>query len=201
MGDEQPKAATPAPAAAPAPAAPSQGQPSGKKSNAGLIIAIVLIVLVVLGAVGYFTSRYLAKKAGEKLTETILEGATGTDVDIDSSGDGATVNSNSGSISSGSKAKWPTTMPATVPEFTYGTITYSQNSSDESYKSWNVIYESVVSGAFEKYKAALLAKGWVEDSNMSVNDMQSISLSNDIYQCTFSVNTTESTASLIVSTK
>lgn len=196
MGDAQQQ-----PAAAPAPAAPSQSQPSGKKSSAGLIIAIVLIVLVVLGVAGYFTSRFLAKKAGEKLTETILEGATGTDVDIDSSGDGATVNSNSGSVSSGSKAKWPTTMPTTVPEFTYGTITYSQNSAEESYKIWNVSYESVQSGAFEKYKAALLAKGWTEDSNMSFNDMESISLSNDIYQCMFSVNTTENTATITVSTK
>ena len=60
----------PTPPLAPQPNQPAQApKPSPKKSNTGLIVALVLVgLIVVLGGGGYFGYRYLARKVNSAIT-------------------------------------------------------------------------------------------------------------------------------------
>ena len=153
MSDEQ----TPAPAVAPAPA---------KKNNAAVIIIIVVGVLVVLSVGGYFISRYIARKAGEKISEGILGAATGGKVDVNSSTGGVSVNTGDGSTSIGGNVKWPSDMPSDVPELKTGTLTIS--STDKTNKSWMVTASDITQSEFNDYKSLVEAAGWTSSSSTSM---------------------------------
>lgn len=56
-----------------------------------------------------------------------------------------------------SSAQWPSKMPTDVPQFTYGTITGSNN---DVMGSIQATYKNVPADAFKKYQADLKAAGW-----------------------------------------
>lgn len=147
-----------APASAPAPQASAPAPSKKNKSNSTLIIVIV-VILVMLGLGGYLVKKFVLNKIAEKSAEKILESATGSKVDIDGE-NGVTVKNGDGQISTGSKAEWPKTMPSSVPEFKYGTISYSTSTDTETYKGWSVTYSEVSDGATDKYSKNLTDKGW-----------------------------------------
>ena len=54
----------------PTPQTPPKTEPQPKKSNTGIIVAIVIVVLLLLGVGGYFGVRYVLKKYINKSTST-----------------------------------------------------------------------------------------------------------------------------------
>ncbi|MEI6144654.1 MAG: hypothetical protein WCP91_03605 [Candidatus Berkelbacteria bacterium] len=152
---EDEKVATPAPA----PAAPA------KKSNATTIIIIVVVALVVLGVGGTLISRWVARKAADKITSGILSSATGSNVSVNSDSGTTSVSNGSGTTSVGSNVKWPTDMPASVPKLTVGTLTMS--TSDKTSNSWSVLASDISQAQFDTYKASVVSAGWTNTATTS----------------------------------
>lgn len=189
-------------APAPAPAAPVPASTGGGGKSSNKVIIIIVVIVVVLGIIGYAAQRYFAKRLAEKTAESIISNATGGKVSVDSSGNGGvTINSNGSTLSTGSKSTWPATMPASVPEFTYGTISSSSTSSDVTYKSWSVTFESATTDAFTKYAAAVVAKGWSQTYSADGDGVSTRFYDTADYTMTFSVDTVNKTASVSVTAK
>lgn len=95
------------------------------------IIIIVVVVLATLSIGGYLVSRFLLKKVAEQITESLIEGATGGKVDIDSEAEGEdiSIETKNGLYLMTSDNEWPSDMPSSVPEFSYGKIKASSKSS------------------------------------------------------------------------
>ena len=198
---EESKAA-PAPVApAPAQSAPASTSSGGKGGGSKLIIIIVIIV-VVLGAAGYFARNYLVKKAAEKTAESILSTATGGKVSVDSSDNGGvTINSNGSTLSTGSKSSWPATMPTSVPEFKYGTISSSSTSNDSTYKAWSAGYTDITSDALTKYDTQLLANSWTQTYSADADTNSTRMYDSTSYSLSVIVDSAGKTATISVTAK
>lgn len=159
----------------------------------------IVIAVVILSAIGYVAQGFFARKFAEKTIESVYENATGGDVDVDSSGDGGvSINSGDDTIATGSKASWPTTMPSSVPEFSYGTIAYNSTTDNEDYKSWSVTYSAVSAGADSKYADDLTAKGWKKTDSVETSLMTNKTFELDGYRLNYTVDTSSAAATLTV---
>jgi hypothetical protein len=109
---------------------------------------------VVLGVLGFVLSL-AAVGCGKQATATTAPASTtgpqlqATPASVE------TAASTVGPTNSG--IQWPSKMPTDVPQFTYGTITGSNNNVMGSIQA---AYKNVSKDAFTKYKADLKAAGW-----------------------------------------
>lgn len=179
--------------------APEQ-KPSGGGSKTTMIVIIVIVVLLVLSVGGWLVSKYVFGKIAETATEGIIGGITGSDVDIDSNGNTASVSSDDGSFSMSSTNKWPTDMPAEVSEFTAGTIDGSAKSTSDGKSGWTVSFTKVQVGAYDSYRQTLLSAGWSETGTISTDSKMS-NMENDKYYLIFTVNESDNTGSLVITSK
>jgi hypothetical protein len=181
----------------------TQATPNPKKGSktAVTIIIIVVVVLAILSIGGYLISRFLLNKVTEQTTESLIEGATGGKVDIDSDGDEVSVETEDSSYSMNGKSEWPSDMPASVPEFTYGTVEASSKSSSGEDTSWSVTFTDVNSGAYDNYTAALKNAGWNETGNLSSSGSQISNMENDEYYLIYTYDSSDNSGSLVVSSK
>lgn len=203
MGEEVKQEASSAPTSQTQsqPATPvSQSAPMVRKNGgAATVIIIVLVVLLALGVGGYFVSRYVAQKAGERLTEGFLGAATGGNVDINSGGEGVSIENDKGSLSLGQSAQWPSDMPSNVPEFSYGKPIMSTKVADGG---WSVLYENVSEDAKDKYVSDLSSKGWIDDSGaIDAGSSQIIQMTDGTYNLIIVFDETSKGATLTVSPK
>lgn len=147
---------------------------SGGKSNAALIIIIIVVALVVLGVGGYFVSRYIGRKAADKITGNILSSTTGDKVKVDSNSNNVTVNSDGSSTTAGENVKWPSDMPSIVPKYTAGKIALASKSKVENGDTWSVSIGNTSQAEYDAYKAEVLKAGWTLESTtsagMSIDD-------------------------------
>jgi hypothetical protein len=179
---------------------PTQGSKKGSKTAVTIII-IVIAVLAILSIGGYLISRFVLNKVAEKTTESLIEGATGSKVDIDSEGEDFSIESGDDSYSMTSKSEWPSDMPSSVPEFTYGKIGTSTKSSSGDDIGWSIYFIEVESGAYDSYTAALENAGWSETGNMSSGGNQISNMENSQYYLIFTYDANENSGSLTVSSK
>lgn len=142
--------------------------PSGKKSNTALIIIIIVVVLVALSAGGYFVSRYIARKAADRVTSSLLSSSTGGKVNVDSNSNNVTVNGDGTSTTAGDNVKWPSDMPSTVPKYTAGKIALASKSKVENGDSWSVSIGNTTLSEYEAYKAEVTKAGWALESTSSM---------------------------------
>lgn len=200
MTDEN-KEATPStqpsqPAQSTQSASPSTSKQSGKQGINKSVI-IVLVIILVLVIVGWLAQGYLAKKTAENLVGDLID----SNVELDTEGNVAKVTSDDGSFEMSGSAKWPTDMPAEVPEFTAGIVESSAKSTvDGSGSGWTVSFKSVKAGAYSSYRDQLLAKSWSETGTYE-SDSKMTNMENDKYYLIFTVDETNSTGSLVVSAK
>jgi len=178
--------------------APEQ-KPSGGKSNTTTIV-IVIVVVLVLGIGGWLISRYLAGRLAQEATEGIIGGIIDSKVDLDSGGNVAKVTSDDGSFEINAGGKWPSDMLSEVPEFTAGVIEASSKSTIDGGAGWSLSFTKVKAGAYESYREQLLGKGWSETGTVTT-DSKISNMENDNYYLIFTVNESDSTASLIVTSK
>ena len=150
---------------APVSAAPSSA-PVKKKSNSTTVIIIIVVAVVVLGVAGVLVSRWLARRAADKIAGGILGAATGSNVSVNSDTGAVSVSDGNGSIQTGT-ASWPSTMPSEVPKYTKGKITMSTSSTGSSGKGWSVVIAETNSSDYAAYKTTLESAGWVNTSTAS----------------------------------
>jgi hypothetical protein len=182
--------------------APQQTQSSNKGSKTVVtIIIIVVVILAILSIGGYLISRYLLNKVAEQTTESLIEGATGGKVDIDSEGEDVSIETEDGSYSMTGSNEWPSDIPSSVPEFTYGNVAGSSKSSSDGSTSWSITFAEVKSGAYDSYTAELKKAGWGETSNVNSGGSQMVNMENNEYYLIFTCDTNENSGSLIVSSK
>ncbi len=183
---------------APAPVSPA---PSGNgKSGSNKTITIVVVVIAILAVGGWLAQGYFARIAAKNTTESIIGGLTGSDVELDSEGNVAKVTTDDGSFEMNQTAKWPSDMPAEVPEFTAGVIESSAKSTATGSAGWTISFKSVQTGAYSSYREQLLAKGWNETGTYE-SDAKMTNMENDKYYLIFTTEETDFTGSLMVSTK
>lgn len=191
----------PAPAAAPTaadPAAAPAAAPVKKKSSATTVIIIIVIVLVVLGVGGYFVSRWLARRAADKIAGGIIGAATGGSVSVNSDTGSATVSNGSGTTSVGTNTKWPSDMPSSVPELKTGTLLSA--TSDKANKSWAITANEVTQAEFIAYKALIESGGWTSTTSSS-SGVDLVSYEKGTYDLMLVYDTSESGISITVTTK
>jgi len=199
MKQDVPPAAQPQAQPQAAPAGAQSTAPVKKSGGAATVIIIVLVVLVALGVGGYFVSKFVVQKSAEKLTEGFLGAATGGNVDITNGGQGVDYSNEDSSLSIGQSAQWPSDMPTSVPEFTYGTPIMSSKLSEGS---WSVLFEEVSADAQTKYTADLDAQGWVpEGESIDAGVAQIIQMTNGNYILSVAFDRTSKGATLTVSPK
>lgn len=177
-----------------------QQKPSTGGSKTTTIVIVVVAVLLVLSVGGWLVSKYVMGKIAEKATEGIIGGITGNDVDLDAEGNVANISNEDGSFSVSSTNKWPTDMPAEVPEFTVGTIDGSAKSTANEGSGWTVSFAKVQTGAYDSYRQALLSAGWSETGTVSTDSKMS-NMENDKYYLIFTVNESDNTGSLAITSK
>lgn len=191
MEEEEKKETNPSPSTSTG----TTAAPAKTGSKAWIWIAVVVVVVVVLAFVGY----YLSRKASEYAAETLLESAAGGEVDVSTSGDTTTVTTADGTSSVSESTQWPSDMPSIVPKFTYGTIESSAKTTISGLTGWTVNLKSVTDGAADKYKTDLTNAGWTEDTSMSSEGSELIMMTKDGYSITVGIETSDKTASLVVS--
>lgn len=145
-----------------------QSNEAAKPKSNNKILIVILILIVVLGLAGYASSRYFANKIGEKVAETMIEGATNADVDISNDGGSVRVEGENNSFEINSNSEWPNTMPSIVPKYDHGKITVSATSKDEnSGESWTVSVEETNETKYREYTDSLAKLGWENFSSIS----------------------------------
>lgn len=170
---------------------------SNKKSSSKTTttaIVVVVAVLIVLGLAGYFLQKLVFQKTGEKIAESLIEGATGGDVDVDSNGEGFSVSNEDGSLDIGKNASWPSDMPSDVIEFKGGDIEMSG-----AYEStWTVSLSNASSQEIDAYIEDLKSSGWDQDvANFDSDSYSMTQLSNRKYNISVADNG-DGTASISV---
>ncbi|MCX6810164.1 MAG: hypothetical protein NTY30_00270 [Candidatus Berkelbacteria bacterium] len=173
-----------------------------KKSNATTIIIIVVVAVVVLGVGGTLISRWVARKAADKIAGGLLGAATGSNVSVNSDTGAVSVSNGAGTTAVGGSAQWPSTMPTAVPKFSKGTITMSSstNDSSSSSKGWSVILSDVKQADYDAYKTTIEAAGWANTSSTSFGaDM--IVYENSSYDLTLVYDPSTSGLSITVTPK
>lgn len=114
-------------------------------SNKTLIIVLVIVFVVFIlpgivigGAIWWFGRG----DGAEKLAESIVENATGSDVDIDSNDGSYSIKTDDGSYESSVGEDLPENFPDEVELYNRQTVTGSYRSSTDSGSSWSVNAES-----------------------------------------------------------
>lgn len=169
--------------------------PTGKNNSTKLIV-IVVIVLVILSGIGYAAQRFFARKTAEN----IVENATGLDVSTSNNG-GVTMSNGDDTISTGDKAKWPSTMPSDVPEFKSGTIAYSSASASDDYKGWSVTYSDVTAANATSYFTALTGKGWAQTDSVESSLVTNKTFEKGTLQLNFTLDLSSNGATIAVGYK
>jgi len=173
------------------------GESVNKKSSSKTTttaIVIVVAVLVVLGLAGYFLQKLVFQKTGEKIAESILEGATGGDVDVTSNGEGISVSNEDGSLDIGKNASWPSDMPSDVVEFKGGDIEMA----DKYDSTWTVSISNASSQEISAYIEDLKSSGWDQsEASFDTGSASMTQLSNGKYNISI-IDNGDGTASITV---
>jgi len=145
-------------APAPAPAAPAAAP--AKKSNATTIIIIVVVAVVVLGIGGTLISRWVARKAADKIAGGLLGAATGSSVSVNSDTGAVSVKTDDGSTQIGGNISWPSSMPSEIPKYSKGKITSATSGVSGDGTGWSITISETSQSDFDAYKASLISDGW-----------------------------------------
>jgi len=137
-----------------------------KKSNTGLIVAIILIVLIVLPALGFGAFWFFVGRKIDKAVDDFENGEVNFTVDGEDY-----------SLDTSENASWPDSMPSFVPKFTDGTIVTSGRLGD----LWTVEIEGATKDQALAYRNALAAAGWTVEENVEISEMISFGAAKDNY--------------------
>ena len=122
-----------------------------RKTSKMVVLTLILMMIISMSA--------CAKKAGEKIAESIMENAIeaeGMDADVDVDGDEVTIQTEDGEITINQDDKWPDNAPDNVPEFKKGSLVTTMNMGGQVTLVYDVDDESVV----QDYVATVKSTGF-----------------------------------------
>jgi hypothetical protein len=138
-----------------------------------LIIGIILVVLVIgMGLLFKMFSNFIARKASDKIAETVVKTATGGNVDINSNNGSVSVNTKDGNATFSSNGTLPKDFPSDVPTPKVGTISgsYSGTGSGTDGQGFSITYtltSAQANSASADYQSQLKVAGYTVDSTAS----------------------------------
>lgn len=125
------------------------------------ISIVVLVIALILSLASCGAKQKLNDKIAEKVTEGIVNKATGGDADVDLKDGKITLKGEDGEKVTFGETEWPKGPAAEkIPEFKQGKIM----SSVVTEKSIMVMFEEVESQDFEQYLEIIKAEGYVNDT-------------------------------------
>jgi cytoskeletal protein RodZ len=160
--------------------------PKGSSSNKTLIIVLVVVtILFVLPAIAFGIGAFWLSRGdnASNLTESLIEGATGSNVEIDSDNKSVEIKTDSGTYSAGGNQELPKDLPEAVVIYDSQTVLsmISENNADDGVVSWTFTAETSdakdkVSSYFEQNFAD---KGWSLESSSTYGDVSTYSYTKD----------------------
>lgn len=138
-----------------------------------VLICLITIVLL-LSFTGCGIKDKLEEKAGEALTEKIMEESSGGDVDID--GDKVTIKGEDGEEWTMGETEWPTSeLSESIPEFKEGKVTSVINSDGALWITVESVKATDATAYFDEVKEEFTQ----ETAEMSADDLISFSGKNN----------------------
>jgi hypothetical protein len=166
------------------PAVTAAESTQAKKSNKTLIIVLVIVgvlfvlpgLLIALG--GFWLSR---GDNAEKISESIVQNATGADVDLNNNGSSVNIKTDDGSVSYKTDQKLPDNLPEAVYMYEGQTVVGALTSSKDGSSMWNISAETSddASKVNEQIKSKYAENGWKTVSTATYNDTSTYSYEKD----------------------
>ena len=155
-----------------------------KKSNKTLIIVLVIVGFLfvlpglLIAAGGFWLSR---GDNAENITESIVENATGADVDLDKDGSKVNIKTEDGSVSYGTNQELPDNLPSDVYMYDGQTVVGVLTSTKDGSSMWNISAETSdeASKVNESIKTEYTEKGWKTISTAIYNGTSTYSYEKD----------------------
>lgn len=180
-----PAAPAPAESAPAAPAAAPTATPAKKKSNtACIVIAVVVLLLFVLPALGFGAFWWFVGRKVDDATKKLQNG----EVNVSLGGGSVGVNTTD-------NQKWPSSAPSVVPKFTAGKINNSARVGD----TWTITIESATLADFNAYKNTLSASGWTLGEPVEFGEFRSYGATKSGYSVNLSYTTNDGKPSILFS--
>lgn len=178
-----------------------------KKGGVAIVVVVVLVLFGLLGCgvLGFFVyNNFIKEKVAEEVGEAIIEGAleqeSGSDVDVNIEDDGGsvTIEDDDSSMQITSDEEWPSNLPSSVPEFTYGKQVSSTYISGEYGEGWTIAFEENSSDAYTSYKADLEQNDWTIGTTIESGGVYMLSATKDNMTLSVNHNTAEDTLVITV---
>ncbi len=123
-------------------------------------ILICLALVVAIAAFAGCGKKQADEKLAERMTEEMLEKATGQKADVDMQGDDITIKTETGEVKMVSTSEWPSDMFDDVPRFDHGKIERVTSGTEGGMHKFNIWFKDVPDDASDKYLAQLKAAGF-----------------------------------------
>ncbi len=146
-------------------------------------LIMIVIVVVVLGALGYVVRGMFSRNIAENMAENALERASGGKFDVDYKGDNSiTVKGDEGSFAAGENVSLPKDWPSDVPVISGAKIAYAGSSNPTTGQAGlSVMFTTSksVSEVSDYYNNELKDKGWVVENTGSFGGSSFVSAKKD----------------------
>jgi hypothetical protein len=156
------------------------------------LIAIMLLVVAVVAGAG------CAKKASESLTENIIEGSTGNDVDVDLDDETVRINVNGGSMQVGENVSLPDDFPSDI-HVADGDLKSALKTAENAF-SVTIETGKSVSDVKSEYETKLADGGWDVNTTLAFEGMVTMGGEKDNRMVTVSISESDGKTMIIVTT-
>ena len=155
-----------------------------KSSNKTLIIVLVIVgVLVILPGLLFGIGAFWLSRGdnAKNITESVIENATGADVDIDKDGSSVNIKTDEGSVSIGTEQKLPDNLPESAVMYENQTVVGVLTSNQDDASQWNISAETddELSKVTEFVESKYIDKGWTKVSSATYNGIATYSYEKD----------------------
>ncbi len=120
-----------------------------------------VLIIILLAFTVTFACRNTSEKRAEKIAEKIMEKASGEEVDVNIDNENFTIKTEDGTLTSNADdKKWPSEIPAEVPEFGFGSVEQVIFHDMDDGKMWTMMVEKVPGDVLTKYQKELKKNGF-----------------------------------------
>lgn len=124
----------------------------------------LVLMTILLAFTVTFACRNASEKRAERIAEKIMEKASGEEVDVDIDSENFTIKTEDGTLTSNvNDKKWPSEIPAEVPEFGFGSVEQVIFHDMDDGKMWTMMVEKVPANVLTNYQQELQKNGFTCD--------------------------------------
>jgi len=123
----------------------------------------ILVCLALVVAIVFFAGcgkKQADEKLAERMTEEMLEQATGQKADVDMKDGDITIRTEEGEVKMQETSQWPSDMFDAVPRFEHGELERVTSGTQNGLRKFNLWYKDVPDDASDKYLEQLKAAGF-----------------------------------------